>query len=308
MATEPHTAAMPWQLRGHEHARSLLRGLPARSMLFSGPEGVGRRQLARWYAALLNCEYPDTGPCGNCGSCRLWQGGHPDYMEIAPAALTSSGRLNRKPEIRIGQLVRRDGEAGEPLVEWLRRRPLYAWKVAVIDSAERLTPAAANSFLKTLEEPPSWVRLILVAPDPQSLLPTIASRVTPVRLGTVVTDGLEPADHPAHLLGTPGPLERASADMQAYEEARLLVNDWLTALAGDLRQALAAAAALEPVWLGPAGSDVPPLLRAGFRRYPAPVRTGAESALALCEEQLGSYVSAGLALQLLTLEIRRLFG
>ncbi len=308
MVTEPPAQTLPWQLRGHEHARRLLLGLPARGMLFSGPDGVGRRQLARWFAAVLNCESPDSEPCGSCSSCRLWHGGHPDYMEVAPAALTSSGRLNRKPEVRIGQLVRRDGEADEPLAEWLRRRPLFGWKVGVIDSADRLTPAAANSFLKTLEEPPSWARLILVAPDPQSLLPTIASRVTAVRLGTVATDGLEPADHPAHLLGTPGPLERASADMKAFEEAQLLVNDWFSALAADLRQALAAAAALEPVWLGPAGTDVPQLLRAGFRRYPVSVRAGAESALAVCEEQLGSYVSSGLALQVLTLEIRRLLG
>lgn len=308
MATEPVSDLLPWEFHGHDRARELLRQLPARSLLFTGPDGVGRRQLARWYAALLNCAEAGDSPCGRCASCRLWHGGHPDYLEIAPAAVTAAGRTNRKPEIRISQLVRRDSESDEPLAEWLQRRPLHRWRVGVIDSADRLTAAAANSFLKTLEEPPSWVRLILIAPDRQSLLPTIASRVTPLRLGTVDTRGLEPADHPAHLLGTPGPLRRATGDPAAYEAASLAVRNWLTALDSGLLDAFNSAAELETHWLGGSGTDLPQLLRSGFRSWPPAVRAAAEDALADCEEQLASYVSTGLALQLLTLRLRRLLS
>src|SRR5690554_2774997 len=207
---------LPWQLKDFMAARDLLRQLGGRGLLFSGPEGVGRRQLARWHAARLNCLDAGTEPCGRCASCMLWHGGHPDYREVAPAATTGNGRLNRKPEIRIGQLVPREGQSEESLSEWLERRPLHRRRVAVIDSADRLTLAAANSFLKMLEEPPSWATVILIAPDRHSLLPTIASRVTALRLGTVDTSDLEPADHPAHLLGTPGPLARPRNDQAGW--------------------------------------------------------------------------------------------
>src|SRR5690554_1162733 len=223
MATEettlPATAAtdiLPWQLQGFQAARDLLLQLGKGGLLFTGPEGVGRRQLARWHVARLNCSEGGAEPCGRCASCRLWHGGHPDYRDVAPAATTGSGRLNRKPEIRIGQLVPREGQAEESLSEWLERRPLHHRRVAVIDSADRLTTAAANSFLKMLEEPPSWATVILIAPDRHSLLPTIASRVTALRLGTVDTSDLEPADHPAHLLGTPGPLARPRNDQAGW--------------------------------------------------------------------------------------------
>ena len=305
MVTEVHQG-LPWQLLGHEDARSLLLGLPARALLISGPEGVGRRQLARWYSAALNCQEVTAtgGPCGSCSSCVLWQGGHPDHTEIAPQLVTGSGRLNRRPEIRIGQLVERQGQDEEPLSTWLERRPLFRWRVGVIDSAHLLTVAAANSFLKMLEEPPSWARLILIAPDRLSLLPTIASRVTALRLATVDTAGWEPADHPAHLLGTPGPLLQAAAQPEQWEEAAAAVDGFFSALSGPLTAALAAAADLEKLWLAPGGSDLPQLLRAGFRRFSPAARVAAEDALRDCEELLAAFVSPAVALQLFTLDLR----
>ena len=298
------TDTLPWLLRGHEQARELLRNVPARSLLFSGPEGVGRRQLARWYAALLNCERSGAEPCGECASCLLWHGGHPDYLEVAPAATTTTGRLNRRPEIRISQMVPREGAAEEPLYTWLERRPLHRWRVGVIDSAHLLTAAAANSFLKMLEEPPSWVKIVLIAPEPRALLPTIASRVTVIRLGTVDTTGMEPAGHPAHQLGTPGPLERANRSQADWEEASAAVSAYVSALHGNLNDSLQTAVELEPVWLGKAAFDVPQMLRAELRRLEPTSFGPADSAVARAEEQLASYVSAPIALQLLTLELR----
>lgn len=309
MATDHAKAdALPWQLRGHEQARDLLRNMPARSLLITGPDGVGRRLLARWYAALLNCTQAGTEPCGQCDSCRLWHGGHPDYLEVGPAATTTTGRLNRRPEIRISQIVPREGAADEPLYTWLERRPLHSWRVGVIDSAHLLTTAAANSFLKMLEEPPSWVKIVLIAPEPRSLLPTIASRVTTVRLGTVDTSGMEPAGHPAHQLGTPGPLERANSSMADWQEADAAVSAYVSALHGGLDGALQAAIDLEPVWLGKATFDVPQMLRAELRRLAPGTFGEADAAIARAEEQLASYVSAQVALQLLTLELRELLS
>lgn len=309
MATDTATRdTLPWQLRGHEEARELLRSMPARSLLFSGPEGVGRRQLARWYAALLNCAEGGLEPCGRCDSCRMWHGGHPDYLEVAPAATTSTGRLNRRPEIRISQIVPREGAPDEPLYTWLERRPLERWRVGVIDSAHLLTTAAANSFLKMLEEPPSWVKIVLIAPEPTALLPTIASRVTVIRLGTVSTSGMEPADHPAHILGTPGPIERAARNQADWEEASAAVSDYVSSLHGKLGDALQAGVDLETIWLGKPAFDVPQMLRAELRRLSSAQFGAADSAIARAEEQLASYVSAPIALQLLTLELRELLS
>lgn len=307
MATEVQTPGsvdiLPWQLRGFSDARSLLRELPARAILLSGPEGVGRRQLARWHAARLNCLLDEPEPCGHCASCQLWSSGHPDYREVAPAVTTSSGRQNRKPEIRIGQLVPREGNDEESLSEWLRKRPLHRRRVGVIDSAHLMTAAAANSFLKVLEEPPSWASIVLIAPDRNSLLPTIASRVTEVRLGTTDTDGLEPANHPAHLLGTPGPLARARRDMDSWNAAADAASAYVNTLSGSLDAAFAAAVELEEVWLR-GGFDLPQLLRAEFRKLDPARYAASVTALEACESQLSSYVHSGIALQLLTLELR----
>ncbi|HLR46284.1 MAG TPA: hypothetical protein VK092_03935 [Deinococcales bacterium] len=307
MATDG-VPALP-ELLGHEEARAELRSLQTtRPLLFTGPEGVGRRPLARWYAAWLNCSADGPEPCGQCRSCLMFHSGHPDLLEVAPAAVTGSGRLNRRPEIRIGQLVRREGADAEPLGEWLERRPLFTWRVGVIDSADRLTPAAANSFLKTLEEPPSWARLILIAPSVQSLLPTIASRLVPVRLGTVEPPAGPVPGHPARRLGTPGPLLEAAREPARWEETAAAVSAFLESMTSELRESFAAAALLEKTWLGPDGAAAVQLLRSELlERLPAGTSAVALDAVERCEEQLAAYVNATVALQLLALELRRLY-
>lgn len=298
---------LPWQVQGHDGVRELLTGLDAASLLFTGPHGVGRRQVARWYAALLNCASPAGGPCGTCASCRLWNsGGHPDYREVSPQLVTAQGRLNRRPEIRIGQMVAREGEDSEPLSTWLERRPLQRVRVGVIDGADRLTTAAANSFLKMLEEPLSYVRIILIAPAVRAVLPTLASRCTVVRFGTAPTAGLEPAGHPAHHLGTLGPLLRARQEPEAYRNAAGLVEAFLDALHGTLEDSFSAAVPLEAAWLGQPDWDYGQLLREQLRlQLDAARYAQALDAVASSEEQLAAYVAPGLVLQLLALQLRR---
>lgn len=299
---------LPWQVQGHDAARHLLRTLTAPALLFTGPAGTGRRQVARWYSALLNCGAAGADPCGVCVSCRLWQsGGHPDYREVAPQLTTAQGRLNRRPEIRISQLVAREGEDSDPLSGWLERRPLQRVRIGVIDGADRLTVAAANSFLKMLEEPPSYARIILIASDSRAVLPTLVSRCVPVRFGTVSTLGLEPATHPAHYLGAPGLLYRARQQPVEFAEAQAAADAFVAALAGPLEESQVAAQQLERVWTEGL-QDYGQLLREQLRLRLAPAAfAAAADALAAAEERLAAYVSPGLTLQLLTLELRRFF-
>lgn len=157
---------MDWGVVGHEWAvqllqRALEEGELSHAYLFTGPEGVGKGTLARALASALFCEgYPR--PCGTCRACRLVAAGHhPDLLWVEPA--TEKGHISIE-QIRELQRI-------------LSLTPnLARHRVAVLDHFEQATVSAANAFLKTLEEPPDYALLVLLAPDTDSLLPTIVSR------------------------------------------------------------------------------------------------------------------------------------
>ncbi len=316
-------AAEALAIIGHDAARAELVRLATQggvhAFAFYGPAGVGRRAVARWFAACLNCEAASpearsrtAEPCGRCASCRRFAAGaHPDYREVAPPATTSTGRRQRRPELRIGQLVRRQGGDDDPLAPWLEQRPHDRVKVGVIDGAEALNPAAANAFLKVLEEPPSWARIVLIAPNAASLLPTVASRCTPVRFGPVDPDVIEQhlpgwAGHPALRLGRPGPLMVDDETRERIDAHREAADGFARALERDLDAALDAADALEKAWADATPLDPGDLLRSAIaERYPG-LRGAAESAIERCETALEAYANAGLAVQRLTLELRGL--
>ncbi len=303
-----------YSVYGHEEAKRTLRGLRAHTLLLTGPEGVGRRRLARWYAALLNCANPikdaeggRTEPCGRCPSCLAFEGTHPDYREVAPETTTKTGRVSRRPEIRIDQLVPRPNGEGEPLSRWLELRPRFKKRVGVIDHAEALGEGAANAFLKLLEEPPSYAAIILIAPSPGAVLPTISSRSTPVRLGTVDVAEVPvtlPTAHPAARLGRAGDLIKAAAQPDAFAAALGTVDAYVQALSGSLDGALEAADALEKLLLNETGFDVADLLRARLSENEPHHYARALAAVARCEEALEAYASPGVALGVLTLELR----
>lgn len=136
------------------------------ALLFSGPEGVGKRRTAETLAAALLCASPvDDCPCGACESCRRFTAGmHPDFFFVEPEAVGKGSR-----SIRI--------EAMRDLASALARPPALAPRqVALIDDAQRMNEAAANSFLKTLEEPTGEVVFLLVTGVRAALLDTIVSR------------------------------------------------------------------------------------------------------------------------------------
>lgn len=294
-------------LVGHERERDALRELRAQALLFAGQPGVGRRQVARWYAAWLNCAEPRQAPCGRCESCRLMaQGLHPDYREVAPQAVTASGRSSRRPEIRIAQLVPRAGEApDEALSRWLETPPRYRARVGVIDGAETLGASAGNAFLKMLEEPPRHARIILIAPSPQAVLATLASRCTVLRFGTVA---LPEGVHPAARLGRLGDLKRAEAEPERFSDLTRVIDGYLRALEQGLEQALEAADALEKHWLADAELRPDELLLARLSQWPPPRYARASDALARFQEAVAAYAPLGLATQVLTLELREVLG
>lgn len=282
------------------------------TLLIAGPDGVGRRPVARWLAARLNCQAadPDARPCGACSSClALERGDHPDVREVGPGRTTRSGRSRRRLEVTIDRLVPRPQGDPDPLAPWLEQRPRFRRRVGVIDQAESLTTAAANAFLKMLEEPPAWAQVVLIATGPDALLPTVASRCAVVRLGPVdVSAYAELAPHPALRLGLPGPLEHARSDMDAFARARDAVDALRPALDGELADALDAAEALARLVEADASDEAAlsplTLLRERLRDLSPARYVAAVDAVDRCEEALAAYANANLAFTTLVLDLR----
>ena len=155
------------------------------ALLFSGPEGVGKRRTAEALAATLLCSSPAAGhPCGTCESCRAFSRGiHPDFFFVVPEAVGKGAR-----SIRI--------EAMRALGSALARPPeLAPRQVALIDDAQRMNEAAANSFLKTLEEPTGDVVFLLVTGMRAALLDTVVSRCLEIPFGPLALPELSEVLH-----------------------------------------------------------------------------------------------------------------
>ena len=151
---------LPWLIGYQQQLNTLLTtGQLAHGLLLSGPEGIGKHQLANWLAAALLCT-AETVPCGQCKSCLLRQAGsHADLLII-----DSSGSSIGVDAIRqLSQFM-----AG--------RAQQQRNKVVLLPGVEKLTEAAANALLKTLEEPPQDSFLILQTKASNSLAPTLLSR------------------------------------------------------------------------------------------------------------------------------------
>src|SRR4029077_14669847 len=178
---------------------ALRSGRVPHSLLFTGARGVGKFTLARMFAQAANCERLPDDFCGECATCQrislladyqklLEQGlvergesadaatveriplilqSHPDVWALVPDPVRLKNPVVR-PMLRIGQL--------RAVQRAAYFQPVGRRRVFILDGAETMRWDVANVFLKILEEPPGSATLILTAPSPYALLPTIVSR------------------------------------------------------------------------------------------------------------------------------------
>src|SRR5256886_906676 len=169
------------------------------ALLFAGPRGVGKFTLARMFAQAANCERLADDFCGKCATCQrisqladpqtlVEQGlvergesadaatvervplilqSHPDVWALVPDPVRLKSPVAR-PMLHVGQL--------RAVQRAAYFQPLGRRRVFILDGAETMRWDVANVFLKILEEPPGSATLILTAPSPYALLPTIVSR------------------------------------------------------------------------------------------------------------------------------------
>jgi DNA polymerase-3 subunit delta' len=166
---------MDWQIYGHEWATQILQkhiiqNNVRHAYLFSGAPGIGRRSLALRFAQAINCTQPPTPgePCGECRICK-----QTEKMQQVDLTITQS--LEDSKTIKVEQV--------RELQNSLSLSPYEAkYRVALLLNFQDATPNAQNALLKTLEEAPSKVILIITADSVENLLPTIVSRCEILRL------------------------------------------------------------------------------------------------------------------------------
>ena len=146
--------------------------LPAALLLY-GPPGVGKAAAALEFARALHCERPgEDGACDACASCHASKSGADGDLKILNAQ-TQAQLLEEDPEKQQHVKI----EAVRHLIKDLEMRSfLGRWKIAIIEDAHTMQPAAASSLLKALEEPPPKTLWILVSSYRDRMLPTILSR------------------------------------------------------------------------------------------------------------------------------------
>ena len=239
------------------HARAVLgaalppAGRPSHAYLFHGPAGAGKRSAARAFAAELLAE---GAPDPDAVRARVARGAHPDLTWVVPSGAH---------ELLVS-------DVDQAVVSAASRTPFEAARrVFVIERADTMIEPAANRMLKTLEEPPPFVHLVLLADRPTEVMETIASRCQHVRFDPlpadevaarlVEEDGVEPASARAaarlalgdaaraRALGTgDGPRLRAAAERfaRAARARRMAERPWRELLAEARRRSEAVEADL----------------------------------------------------------------
>ncbi len=205
----------------------LQKGTIPNALLFTGPEGVGKRTAAFTFAMAANCSGSGTGsrstenrggsaacmePCGVCRSCGKFESGnHPDLIRV-----DASGQFTRISQIR-------------ELRQILSMKPFEArLRVVIIGEARTMNAEAGNALLKVLEEPPDRTLLILVAPQKSDLLPTIVSRCLHIRFHPIPGHVLADALVRNHLMDKEDARVLAALANGSYSKAlELKETDWI---------------------------------------------------------------------------------
>jgi DNA polymerase III subunit delta' len=171
-----------WPVIGHAWALDLLEhtissGHLHHAYLFSGPSQVGKTTVALAFAQALLCETGASYPCGACPSCRrIAQGRHPDVRTVTA----------EKSTIQIEQVRILQAAAALSPVEG-------RYRIFIIPEIERASAPAANALLKTLEEPPPHVVLLLTSARRDQVLPTVVSRCQVIALRPLPVDQVQAA-------------------------------------------------------------------------------------------------------------------
>ena len=179
-----------WQIRGHEPLlkqveKTFAEGLQAHAYLLVGPAQVGKRTLALSMAQAVNCLALEDAPCGTCSQCsRIATGKHADVRVIGVRNVWKDAPSRR--EIGIDDVRQLEHQASLKPYEGTNR-------VFIFDGAELMSEESSNALLKTLEEPPPNVMIILLTSMEDSLLPTIRSRcrrleLMPLPISEVATE------------------------------------------------------------------------------------------------------------------------
>jgi len=220
----PLTPCPPWLL---DHWNDVYRrheqGILPHALLFTGVPGLGKKQFARFVAESLLCQNisEQSGACGECDSCsQLIAGAHPELKVLNPEGAAMNIKVDSVRE----------------LVGWLQlSAPPGRYRAALIDSSDAMNRNAANSLLKTLEEPGARAVLLLAASRPGALPATIRSRCQTTLLSVRdpqsavrwmreqgITDAEEQLRHAR--VGPLALLEQNSADWVASE--KVLQKAW----------------------------------------------------------------------------------
>ena len=152
-------------------------GKVAHEYIFMGQGGVGKRLVAVEFAKILNCAVndfaeTDAGACGKCISCeKITKNIHPDlhFIDFAKQTELEEGDIEKQKTLKIETIRYMQKEIATKIREG-------KWKIFIIEPAEKMNPAAANSLLKTLEEPPENTIIILIAKHKETIPQTIVSR------------------------------------------------------------------------------------------------------------------------------------
>ena len=130
--------------------------------ILAGEKGSGKRTIATAFAQTLQCEQGQTDACGICHACKQAESrNHPDIIYVT----------HEKPN-SIGVEEIREQLVGDVLIKPYSSK----YKVYIVNDADKMTVQAQNALLKTIEEPPSYAVILLLAGNVSSMLPTILSR------------------------------------------------------------------------------------------------------------------------------------
>lgn len=171
---------MPFLNKASSQAHEWLAAKSGQVLLISGARGAGKRALATEIAQSILCESPiEAQACGQCAACRYFMSGnHPDCFVLSP----NEGEKN----IKVAAVR-------EQLVSDTFLQPQIGHAKVYIIEADHLNEQGQNALLKTLEEPPDYCYFILTVAAEEKLLPTVRSRVVPIRIMPLTAAELQAA-------------------------------------------------------------------------------------------------------------------